>query len=145
MGILVAGTYLTRAVGTKLIPMLDKKIKEENTPIFLALIQMLGSALSFMGGKAGAITCVYCRKFADGFRVPILANMQNKEIESKYRATSLSAISLLTNLLVAMVGPILGMLNQSLGVAMTVGLFFYFGLIVVLPVGWMLKREMVKG
>lgn len=141
MGFLVAGTYLIRAVGTKLIPALIRKFNQADIPVFLTLIQMAGSALSYAGGGIGAIGSVYTRKFADGFRKPILSNLQNGQISSQYRATSLSAIALLSNLLIALVGPVIGWMNDSYGTPSTLGLFFWVGLILVLPFAMQLRHH----
>jgi MFS family permease len=142
MGSLVAGTYLIRALGTGLIGRMENWLSGKRVPVFLVLVQMVGSALSYVSGAFGAISSVYVRKFADGFRVPILANMQNREIESKYRATSLSVISLLTNLLVAAVGPVIGWSNVRFGVPFTLGFGVWVGLVAGLPLG---LRMMKKG
>jgi MFS family permease len=144
MGLLVAGTYIIRAIGTKLVPVLDKKLKKSQIPIFLAILQSIGSFLSFIPGKIGAITSVYSRKFADGFRNPIVATLQNEQIESKYRATSLSAISLFTNLLIGLAGPIIGLLNDRYGPSVTLGIFGFIGIIVCLPLAVNLSNMIKK-
>jgi MFS family permease len=138
---LVAGTYIMRAIGTMLIRKMQTQLKSEQVPVFLVLIQMLGSVLSYVQGSLGAISSVYIRKFADGFRVPILANMQNREIDSKYRATALSAITLLYNLLVAAAGLVIGWANGKFGIPFTLGFFFWIGLIVALPLALRMKRN----
>jgi MFS family permease len=132
MGYLVAGTYLIRAIGTKLIPYVQK-IGDRKIPLFLAVTQMVGSGLSFLEGRVGAIASVYTRKMNDGFRVPILARLQNDEIDSHYRATSLSAISLLGNVLISAAGPIVGYSIEHYSVRVTLGACFFLGLFLVLP------------
>lgn len=144
MGLLVAGTYVIRAIGTKLVPALDKKLKKSQIPIFLAILQSIGSFLSFIPGKVGAITSVYSRKFADGFRNPIVATLQNEQIESRYRATSLSAISLFTNLLIGLAGPIIGLLNDRYGPSTTLGIFGFIGIMVCLPLAVNLSNMIKK-
>lgn len=144
MGMLVAGTYVIRAVGTKLVPILDKKIKKSQIPIFLAVIQSVGSFLSFIPGKIGAITSVYSRKFTDGFRNPIVATLQNEQIESKYRATSLSAISLFTNLLIGLAGPIIGILNNQYGPPIALGAFGFIGVLICVPFAINLSKAIKK-
>lgn len=141
MGILVSGTYLIRALGTKLIPILDKVVKPAKVPMFLAVTQIFGSAMSFFEGRAAAVGSVYSRKFVDGFRKPILATIQNENIQSKYRATSLSALSLLGNLLISAVGPVVGFSNERYGVGFTLGIFAVFGVIAVVPAAVNLGRE----
>jgi MFS family permease len=140
MGILVGGTYLIRALGTSLIGRMERWLTGRRVPVFLVVVQMAGSALSYVQGSLGAISSVYARKFADGFRVPILANMQNRQIESGYRATSLSAISLLTNLLVAAAGPVIGWSNLRFGVPFTMGFAVWIGLVVGLPLAVRMAR-----
>ncbi len=140
MGYLVAGTYLIRALGTKLIPY-AMKLGDRQIPGFLAITQMVGSGLSFLEGKVGAITSVYARKMNDGFRVPILARLQNDEIESKYRATSLSAISLLGNVLISAVGPLVGYSIDHYSARLTLGMCFFLGLFLVLPSAIMLANQ----
>lgn len=144
MGMLVAGTYIIRAIGTKLVPVLDKKLKKSQIPIFLAVLQSVGSFLSFIPGKIGAITSVYSRKFADGFRNPIVATLQNEQIESKYRATSLSAISLFTNLLIGLAGPVIGMLNSQYGPPITLGVFGFVGVFICIPLAINLSNTIKK-
>ncbi len=133
MGFLVAGTYLIRAVGTRLIPVVTNKLSERQMPIFLAVMQTVGSGLSYLEGRAGAITSVYMRKFSDGFRKPILARLQNDQIDSRYRATALSAIALFYNLLVSIAGLFVGRLQDTIGSGKTLGLFFWIGLVTVIP------------
>lgn len=141
MGYLVAGTYLIRALGTKLIPYVMKKLNDHQIPIFLALSQMLGSGLSFVEGRVGAIVSVYTRKMNDGMRIPILARLQNDEIESRYRATSLSAISLLGNVLISTVGPLVGYSIDHYSARITLGMSFFLGLFLVLPSAIGLARQ----
>nr|MBP9670693.1 hypothetical protein [Candidatus Woesebacteria bacterium] len=129
---LVSGTYLMRAIGTKLIPMV-LKLGDQNIPIILTLFQAFGSALSFIESKFGAISSVYLRKMSDGMRSPILARLQNVELESRYRATSLSAISLLGNVLISAVGPLIGYLMGQYGTSATLGYSAIIGLVFVLP------------
>lgn len=128
LAILISGTYAIRAVGTRFNP----------TPLLMAISQTAGTALSFAGGKFGAVSSVYFRKFVDGCRQPSLIAWQNDQIESRYRATSLSAISLLTNLIVGAVGPLLGMGIDRLGAEITLGMWAIFGVLVVIPLGWRL-------
>lgn len=128
----MAGTYLIRALGTKLIPLV-MKLGDKNIPIFLALFQAFGSVLSFIENSFGAISSVYLRKMSDGMRSPILTRLQNVELESRYRATSLSAISLLGNILIAAVGPLIGYLMEAGSTSITLGYFSLVGLFLVLP------------
>ena len=143
MGILVAGTYLIRAAGTKLIPLV-MKLGDKNIPLFLTFTQMLGSGLSFLGGRGGAISSVYIRKMSDGFRKPILSRLQNDEINSQYRATSLSAISLIENGLIASAGPLVGWAMATYTTRATMGAFFFIGLALVLPFAIVLSRQISK-
>jgi len=143
LGLLVSGTYLIRAFGTKLIP-LALKLGDKNIPIFLTLVQALGSALSFIENRFGAISSVYLRKMSDGFRVPILSRIQNVELESRYRATSLSAISLLGNILISGVGPVIGYLNENGTVSHTLGYFAIIGVVLVLPSAILLSKQITQ-
>lgn len=140
LSLLVAGTYMIRALGTKLIPVLDRYVSPKNIPAALILIQAAGSFLSFLPGRTFAIATVYSRKFLDGFRLPILNNLQNRYIDSRYRATSLSAINLGTNLLLAAAGPAIGYGMQHYGVGNTLGFFAFIGLFVGLPTALSLKK-----
>jgi len=139
---LVSGSYLMRAWGTKLIPIADRKINKSQTPLFLAIFQTAGSALSFISGKFGAIACVYSRKLADGYRQPTLLALQNEQIDSKYRATALSALSLTTNLFLAILGVWIGMGIDKFGAGLTVGIYAIFGVAIVIPLGWRLSKIM---
>lgn len=139
MGWLVAGTYVIRAVGTKLIPFV-MKVGDRHIPIVLTLMQIVGSFLSFIETKTGAVVSVYARKFADGFRKPILNRLQNDQIESRYRSTSLSAISLLSNLLIASVAPLIGWGIEHYSVAMVMGISGILGLVMVLPAALSVSR-----
>lgn len=132
LAILVSGTYLIRALGTKLIPTI-LKFGDKNIPIILTLFQAFGSALSFIETKFGAVSSVYLRKMSDGMRSPILSRLQNVELESRYRATSLSAISLLGNVLISAAGPFIGYLMESRGSSVTLGYSALVGVFFVLP------------
>lgn len=140
LALLVSGTYLIRAVGTKLIPFIIK-LGDANIPIILTLFQACGSALSFIESKLGAVSSVYLRKMSDGIRSPILARLQNVELESRYRATSLSAISLLGNVLISAVGPLIGFLMERGSVSTTLGYFAFVGMLLVLPAAVNLSRQ----
>lgn len=143
LALLVSGTYVVRAIGTKLIPLI-LKLGIQYAPIFLALFQALGSALSFIENRFGAVSSVYLRKMSDGMRSPILARLQNVELESRYRATSLSAIALLGNILISAVGPLIGYLMQRGRVSITMGYFAVVGLVVVLPSAIYLSRQIAS-
>ncbi|HLD25330.1 MAG TPA: MFS transporter [Patescibacteria group bacterium] len=133
LGYLVAGTYLIRAVGTKLIPAVTGKLSDRHIPLFLAGVQTIGSGLSYLEGRAGAISSVYMRKFSDGFRKPILARLQNDQMDSRYRATALSAIALCSNILISIAGLFVGKMQDSIGSAKTLGMFFWIGLVTAIP------------
>jgi MFS family permease len=143
LGMLVAGTYLIRAVGTKMIPLI-MKLGDKYVPYALTAIQTFGSLLSFIESKFGAISSVYMRKFSDGLRKPILNRLQNEQIDSKYRATSLSAISLFSNLLIAAAGPVVGWGMERYSVAAVLGLMGVLGIAIVLPSAVMVARK-IKG
>ncbi|MFZ6022299.1 MAG: MFS transporter [Patescibacteria group bacterium] len=143
MGWIVAGTYLIRAAGTKLIPYI-MKLGDKNIPVALTVMQILGSFLSFWQTKAGAISSVYARKFADGFRKPILSRLQNEQIVSKYRATSLSAISLFENLLISAGGPLIGWAMTKYNVATTLGVMGIVGIVFILPSALIVSKQVAK-
>ena len=132
LALLVSGTYLIRAIGTKLIPLV-MRMGDKNIPIILTLFQAFGSALSFIETKFGAISSVYLRKMSDGMRSPILTRLQNVELESRYRATSLSAISLLSNVFISAFGPLIGYLMERGSASTTLGYSALIGLFLVLP------------
>jgi MFS family permease len=140
LAILVSGTYVVRALGTRVIPWVDKNIGVKNSPLLLAVCQTLGSALSLVGGRVGAIGSVYFRKITDGYRQPSLVAWQNDLIESKYRATSLSALSLITNLILAGMGPFIGQGIDRLGAPTTMGLFSIAGVLIIIPLAVSLKN-----
>jgi MFS family permease len=142
LGLLVAGTYLIRAVGIKLIPVLNNKLRDKHVPQFLIVTQIIGSALSFIPNQFGAISSVYMRKFLDGFRMPILATLQNDNIESQFRATALSAISLSTNILVALSGFVIGYSIEHYSAASTLGFFAIIGVIIGVPLAFKLSKEL---
>lgn len=143
LGLLVSGTYLIRAFGTKLIPLV-LKMGDKNIPIILTLFQAFGSALSFIENKFGAVSSVYLRKMSDGIRSPILTRLENVELESRYRATSLSAISLLGNILISLAGPLIGYFMEQGSVGSTLGYFSIVGLVLVLPSAIYLGRIISK-
>lgn len=140
LGALVAGTYLIRALGTKLIPLI-MKLGDKSIPVALTLIQTFGSFLSFFESKAGAVSSVYMRKFSDGLRKPILNRLQNGQIDSKYRATSLSAVALFSNLLIAVAGPMVGWAMEKYSVSATLGFMGILGVILVLPAALAVRRQ----
>lgn len=141
---LIGGTYIIRAVGIKFINVLDKKIDQKRAPVFIAFLQSIGSMLSFIKNGFGAISSVYLRKFSDGYIRPTVLNLQNENIESRYRATSLSAISLFYNILVSVIGVFIGFVMDKLGPATTLGLVGTVGLIVGLPVAFKLSTVLSK-
>lgn len=141
LGLLVSGTYVIRAIGIKLIPTLDKYFKGHLVPYFLVTLQMIGSFLSFFPGKFGAISSVYSRKFLDGFRNPILNTLQNQNIISKYRATSLSAVALIANFFIGLAGPVIGYLMDFYSVSVALGLFGFVGLFLGLPLAVNLSKS----
>lgn len=132
LALLVSGTYLIRAFGTKLIPTV-LKLGDKNIPVILTLFQAFGSALSFVENRFGAVSSVYLRKMSDGIRNPILTRLENAELESRYRATSLSAISLLGNVLISLAGPLVGYSMEKYGASPTLGSFAIIGLLFALP------------
>lgn len=140
--VLVSGGYLVRALGTKLIPVVDKKIKKSGGPLFLAIFQTFGSVLSFIGGRFGAIAGVYSGKMSDGFRQPTMVALQNDQISSEYRATSLSTLSLMSNILLSLLGIWIGVGIDKLGARITMGFYAVFGILVVIPLGLHLTNIM---
>ena len=140
LGLLVCGTYLIRALGTKLIPQV-LKMGDEKIPIFLTIFQAIGSGLSFLENRFGAISSVYLRKMSDGVRKPILGRLENVEIESRYRATSLSAISLLSSATIAAAGPLIGYSMERSGAGPTLGYFSIIGMVLVLPAAIYLSKQ----
>lgn len=118
------------------------KLGDQNIPLFLTLFQTFASALSFIETKAGAVSSVYLRKMSDGIRSPILSRLENTGIESRYRAISLSAISLLGNILISAVGPLVGYMMEKTNVATTLGLSSVIGIFLVLPSALYLSREL---
>ncbi len=140
LGWLVAGTYIVRAIGTKLIPFI-MKLKEKYIPASLALLQTIGPLLSFFENKFGAISSVYVRKFSDGFRRPIMNRLQNEQIDSKYRATSLSAIEVFVDLLTSATGPIVGWMMQKYSVSFTFGVVGIFGALFLIPAALQVQKR----
>ena len=138
---LVSGTYVVRAIGTKMMTWVDSKIEKKDSPIFLATLQTVGSALSFVSGKIGAILCIYTRRLSDGYRQPTLMALQNEQIKSEYRATSLSAISLMTTLIVAILGIGVGSGIDKLGAPLVMGMYAFFGILVVIPAAMILRKR----
>lgn len=140
LALLVSGTYIIRAIGTKLIPLI-LRFGDKNIPIILTIFQSIGSTLSFIENRFGAVSSVYLRKMSDGMRSPILARLQNVELESRYRATSLSAISLLSNVLISVVGPFIGYSMEHGGASQTLGFSAIVGLVLVLPSAIHLSKQ----
>jgi hypothetical protein len=134
----VGGTYLIRALGTRVVGKFKKVLNSKWSPVLLAATQSVGSFFSFVPGKIGAVSSVYLRKFSDGYLRPILLNMQNKHMDSKYRATALSAISLLVNLIMVPLGIFTGSLIDSIGIANTLGVMGILGLLIGLPIAFRL-------
>ncbi len=137
---IVAGTYIVRAIGTRFVGKFEKLFKAKGSPIALILFQSLGSFLSFFKNSFGAISSVYFRKFSDGFRTPIVLNMQNEQIESKYRATALSAVSLIGNLAMIPLGYLAGVGIEKFGVENTLGFVGILSLLIGMPVAIKLSR-----
>ncbi len=140
---LVAGGYLVRAIGTRTVDLMDKFFSKKQVPVVFSIIQTVSSGFSFVGNKFGAIGSVYLGKFSDGFRQPTVLALQNEQIKSQYRATSLSALSLITNLLVSLVGIGIGTATESLGVPISMGLLTIIGLLVVIPSSVNLSNKIV--
>ena len=139
---LIGGTYLIRVIGIKLIPVVDRCLKQSSIPVFIVFIQGIGGFLSFFQNGFGAVGSVYLKKMSDGYRRPVVLAMQNEEIEAKYRATALSASNLIANLIMAPLGLVLGVAIDHLGVANTLGYFSVLGMLVSLPLAVRLRREL---
>ena len=137
---LIGGTYLMRAIGTRFVDRFERIFRSKYSSIALILSMSVGSLFSFVRGGFGAVSSVYLRKFVDGYRLPIINNMQNEHIESKYRATSLSAVSLLVNLVLVPLGLLVGNSIDKLGVENTLGLVGIFGLLIGVPVSINMSR-----
>lgn len=140
LAFLVSGTYLIRALASASISKFEKKFGEEKSAIFISLTQVVGSLLSFIKTPTGSILSVYTRKFSDGFRWPVLLNLQNKNIASKNRATSLSAISLIGNIFIGGTGLFLGVFIDKYGIENVFAFTGFLSLFFALPISIKLKN-----
>ena len=101
LGILSQYSIYSERGGTFVYAKMLNYILDRTMGIGLALSQALGSFLLALAQVPLALFGLGTRYFTDGLRQPFLTKIQNEHIESKYRSTSLSAISFLSSLALA--------------------------------------------
>jgi MFS family permease len=122
VGYLIAVLYLFRAGGTFVYAKMLSHVSDRTMGIGLALLQALGSFFVAVIHVPIALFGLGTRYFTDGLRQPFLTKIQNEHIESKYRSTSLSAISFLTSFALALASPLLGFGIDRIGARATLAL-----------------------
>jgi len=139
LGILFFTLYIVRAVSSSYLRKFLKQDKQNNFPILIAL----GLAFSYIFSIGANIIrggiMLGVKFLTDGITWPVTSIIQNKFIESKYRATALSAISLLTNIMLALAGPLFGWGIENFGVRTTVCIVGVLGGLVSIPIAIKLK------
>lgn len=141
VGILISVMYICRAIGTRLLPKILKKVEELDFAILLASIQGIASFIVALPFIPLGILGLGTRYLTDGFRQPYLNKLQNEQIESKYRATSLSAVALLTSIALAIFTPLMGIGVDVVGARGVIAVTGFVSLLVAVPLGIALKKK----
>jgi hypothetical protein len=122
VGYLIAILYFFRAGGTFVYAKMFSHVSDRTIGIGLALAQALSSFFVTIMYVPLALFGLGARYFSDGIRQPFLTKIQNEHIESEYRSTSLSAISFLSSLALAVFSPLLGIGTDRIGARATLAL-----------------------
>lgn len=140
VGILVSGLYLIRAFSTLMFPKLFQKLGEGNFGIVLPIIQGLSSFLLIFPNFVASVVGLSGRYLADGLRQPFLGQLQNDQIDSKLRATSLSAIALIVSLLMVIAIPIAGIGVDHFGAKKIIVITGLVSILIALPLSITLRK-----
>jgi hypothetical protein len=143
VGILIGALYAMRSFGTVLIQKIQHKGQDQKL-IWLAVLQGLFSLIVAIPGQLVGIFGLAGRYLTDGIRQPLLSAAQNKHIESKYRATALSAVSLLTSLVLALTNPLIGKGIDLYGARVMVGILSIVSFGVGLPLAIIMRTKESK-
>ncbi len=146
VGILISTLYIFRAVGTNFYPIIKNFLTKYKIYFasFLAILQAIASFLLIVPNVFIALTGLALRYLSDGFRQPYLNNLQNKQIKSKYRATSLSAIALITSLLLTGFNPLIGKGIDLYGARLIIAITGFIPLLISFPLTLFLKKSEEK-
>lgn len=139
VGLLISLMYSARALGTWIYRKYLFKYSEENFGIFLAFFQAIGSFIVAIPQAVLGIFGLGMRYGSDGFQRPFLSKLQNDRIESKYRATALSAVTLLTTVALAVTSPLAGKVIDLYGARLAIAGSGILSLILGIPLALMIK------
>ena len=142
MGTLFFILYILRAISSMFLKKILAKDHKNYFTIFLAISLSLCYMFSLGAGIIRGSFVLGWKFITDGITWPVTSILQNKYIESKYRATALSSISLLTSAVLAAGGTFIGIFIEKMGVRMTV---FFFGLIfafISIPISFKFRRHL---
>ncbi len=143
VGALISFLYIFRAIGTSLYATVKDFLEKYKIYFasFLAILQAIASFLLIVPNIFIAITGLVLRYLSDGFRQPYLTNLQNKQIKSKYRATSLSAIALITSILLTGFNPLIGKGIDLYGARLIIAITGFIPLFISFPLTLILKKN----
>jgi MFS family permease len=133
VGIVIAIMYLIRALGTRFFANILNKIGERKMLPVLPLIQGIGSFLIVIPNIGIGLMGLGLRYYNDGLRQPFLTKLQNEHIESKYRATALSASALVVSLLLTITSVPFGFLIDIYGARSVIAITGFLSILIALP------------
>jgi len=140
VGIVSAFLYLSRAISSWIYGKIYHKVNKENFAILLILIQSISSFMLFIPSTLFIILGLIIRFISDGLRQPYITKIQNQYIQSKYRATAISAIALLISLIAVTLSPLVGYGIDIYNARIMIGITGFLSLFIGLPLAINLKR-----
>ncbi len=143
VGILIGGLYAMRSIGSAVYSKL-KQTHVDQRLAWLATFQGLFSFLIAIPSSLIGIVGLAGRYLTDGIRQPLVTTAQNKHMESKYRATALSAVSLLTSIALAVTNPFIGWGIDHYGARTVIGVLSVVSFAVALPLAQIIKQNNQK-
>lgn len=136
-GIIIPILTLSSAFLMRYIPFFKRKVSEFAGLIIMAIVMALSFIIaSFPIGFWGIIAMIFIA-FSGKLAYPWISIIVNKEIQSKYRATTLSTISLITKIPYVLVAVVAGKAveqGQLKTVNLYIGIIIFVGIIVGLLV-----------
>lgn len=139
VGFLIGALYGFRSLGSFLIDKFRQTQKDRRL-LWLAVMQASTSILVAVPSNAIGILGLAGRYVSDGFRQPLVTAAQNKHIDSKYRATALSAVALVTSLLLAVTNPIMGWGIDTFGARTVIGASSLISILLAAPLAIAIMR-----
>ena len=131
MGIFFAGAYIIAALASQLTPWISKKLPSKTALIVLSLLLAASIVVSPWIGLILGGAMIIIRSSLKPIIENITSNIINSQVESKYRATTLSPYQMLTKLPYVITAFMIGFLMDYISVK-TFALYFGVLLFVVI-------------